>query len=128
MSHTWYCLGFESRYSVTRSLLFKHHGSVIPASDPLSSRLTPDQNEMMIPCYDASKVGNLGRFFNHSCAPNIGIQNVFIEHQDPRFPRVSFFTRRNIKAGEELCWDYNYQSSQQIECMCGAKSCRGYYK
>ena len=32
-------------------------------------------------------------------------------------------------AGEELCWDYNYQVDQvqgkEIYCQCGAESCRG---
>jgi histone-lysine N-methyltransferase SETDB1 len=78
--------------------------------------------------YDASTIGNLGRFFNHSCNPNIGVQNTFIEHQDPRFPRVSFFTIRGIKAGDELCWNYGYIITQNITCNCKAANCSGFFK
>ena len=41
-------------------------------------------------------------------------------------PIFAFFSPT---AGEELCWDYNYQVDQvqgkEIYCQCGAESCRG---
>lgn len=43
---------------------------------------------------DAKKMGNLGRYFNHSCEPNVFVQNVFISSHDPRFPEVAFFAKR----------------------------------
>uniref|UniRef100_A0A3P9J611 Histone-lysine N-methyltransferase SETDB2 n=1 Tax=Oryzias latipes TaxID=8090 RepID=A0A3P9J611_ORYLA len=55
---------------------------------------------------DASKEGNVSRFINHSCQPNLFIQNVFIDSHDPVFPVVAFFTRRAVKAGTELTWNY----------------------
>ncbi len=57
---------------------------------------------------DAKLCGNIGRFFNHSCSPNIYVQNVFVDTYDLRFPWVCFFSIDAIKAGTELCWDYNY--------------------
>lgn len=45
---------------------------------------------------DAKRMGNLGRYFNHSCNPNIFVQNVFIDSHDPRFPEVAFFTKRSV--------------------------------
>ena len=53
-------------------------------------------------CIDARKYGNVSRFINHLCEPNIIPVKVFIEHQDLRFPRICFFASREIKAGEEL--------------------------
>lgn len=44
---------------------------------------------------DAKKMGNLGRYFNHSCEPNVAVQNVFINSHDPRFPEVAFFATRS---------------------------------
>ncbi|XP_011506175.1 PREDICTED: histone-lysine N-methyltransferase EHMT1 isoform X3 [Ceratosolen solmsi marchali] len=53
-------------------------------------------------CIDARRYGNLARFINHSCAPNLLPVRVFIEHQDLHFPRIAFFANRNIDADEEL--------------------------
>ncbi|XP_058629278.1 histone-lysine N-methyltransferase SETDB2 [Onychostoma macrolepis] len=53
---------------------------------------------------DASKEGNVARFFNHSCEPNLFLQNVFTDTHDPQFPLIAFFTSRSVKAGSELTW------------------------
>ncbi|VDO51907.1 unnamed protein product [Haemonchus placei] len=72
---------------------------------------------------DAKKKGNVGRFLNHSCDPNVQVQHVFVDTHDLRLPWSSFFAIRNIKAGEELCWNYGY--SPDLFCKCGAVTCRG---
>lgn len=78
---------------------------------------------------DAKTTGNVGRYLNHSCNPNVYVQNVFVDTHDLRFPWVSFVAARHIKAGEELCWDYNYEvdtvEGKQIYCNCGTSECRG---
>lgn len=58
---------------------------------------------------DAHYKGNVSRFYNHSCSPNVFVQNVFIDTWDVRFPWVAFFTETAIKAGTELVWDYSYE-------------------
>ena len=58
---------------------------------------------------DAHLKGNVSRFYNHSCSPNVFVQNVFLESWDVRFPWVAFFTATHIKAGTELVWDYSYE-------------------
>lgn len=53
---------------------------------------------------------------NHSCNPNIG----FSANDD-------FIAMRNIKAGEELCWDYGFDEPNpafKMSCKCGQRSCR----
>ena len=52
---------------------------------------------------DAKSWGNIGRWFNHSCSPNIFVQNVFIDTYDLKFPWIAFFSLQTIKAGTELC-------------------------
>lgn len=78
---------------------------------------------------DSNVSGNIGRYFNHSCDPNIFIQNVFIDTHDLRFPWVAYFALSNIPAGTELVWDYNYVvgsvEHKRLQCYCGSKNCRG---
>ena len=74
---------------------------------------------------DGGVGGNPSRYVNHTCDPNcetvIDERRVFVE------------TIRNIKAGEELGYDYQltWESTDDPEelalyaCRCGAKNCRG---
>ena len=59
---------------------------------------------------DAKKSGNIGRYLNHSCYPNVMVQNVFVDTHDLRFPWIAFFTTTFVRAGRELCWDYRSDS------------------
>ncbi|ROT61434.1 putative histone-lysine N-methyltransferase eggless [Penaeus vannamei] len=78
---------------------------------------------------DAKHTGNIGRFLNHSCEPNVFVQNVFVDTHDLRFPWVAFFAISNIRAGTELTWDYSYEvgsvPGKTKYCYCGARKCRG---
>jgi len=82
----------------------------------------------------------------HSCQPNLFVQNIFVDTHDLRFPWVAFFTNqsvlacaykmsnyftliiRNVKALTELTWDYNYEvgsvPDKELPCYCGATNCR----
>jgi len=77
---------------------------------------------------DAMKTGNVGRYLNHSCDPNVFVQNIFEESHDLRFPTVAFFTCKFVKAGDELCWNYSYEvdsvPGRRIDCHCGADICK----
>eukprot|EP01043_Picozoa_sp_COSAG02_P050295 COSAG02_NODE_5154_length_4583_cov_14.494202_4_plen_90_part_00 len=50
---------------------------------------------------DSSRRGNISRFFNHSCNPNIEVRQL----DDCRTPHwaVGFFSTRALKKDEELC-------------------------
>ncbi|XP_074601762.1 histone-lysine N-methyltransferase eggless-like [Brevipalpus obovatus] len=77
---------------------------------------------------DAKKIGNVGRFLNHSCSPNCFAQNVFVDTHDPRFPIVAFFAAEFIPAFTELTWDYNYEvgsvEGKKLNCYCESDNCR----
>lgn len=77
---------------------------------------------------DAKWCGNVGRFLNHSCDPNLEKVNVFVDSHDARVPRVAFFANSLIKAGTELCYDYGYFTGyvegKHRTCLCGAANCR----
>ncbi|CAH2061470.1 unnamed protein product [Thlaspi arvense] len=51
---------------------------------------------------DAAKKGNIGRFINHSCSPNLYAQNVLYDHEDKRIPHVMLFAMDNIPPLQEL--------------------------
>ncbi|CAD5215162.1 unnamed protein product [Bursaphelenchus okinawaensis] len=78
---------------------------------------------------DAQERGNLGRFFNHSCDPNLEVQMVFTDTHDIRLPMIAFFTSCDVEAGTELCWNYGYVPGsvpgKVIECSCGSAICVG---
>ncbi|XP_043464292.1 histone-lysine N-methyltransferase EHMT2 isoform X2 [Leptopilina heterotoma] len=79
-------------------------------------------------CIDARRYGNVARFINHSCAPNLLPVRLFVEHQDLHFPRIAFFANRNIEADEELGFDYGEKfwiiKCKSFTCTCGAETCR----
>nr|XP_047908439.1 histone-lysine N-methyltransferase SETDB2 isoform X6 [Anser cygnoides] len=90
--------------------------------------LLKNANEENIYILDATKEGNVGRFLNHSCCPNLFAQSVFVETHNRSFPWVAFFTNRHVKAGTELTWDYGYEAGSmpemEISCQCGVQTCR----
>ncbi|XP_039572542.1 histone-lysine N-methyltransferase SETDB2-like isoform X2 [Passer montanus] len=90
--------------------------------------LPKNTNEENIYILDATKEGNVGRFLNHSCCPNLFAQSVFVETHNRSFPWVAFFTNRHVKAGTELTWDYGYEAGSmpetEISCHCGVQKCR----
>jgi SET domain-containing protein len=74
---------------------------------------------------DALYGGNSSRWINHSCDANC--------EADEQEGRIFIKARRNIKAGEELNYDYGliiderYTPKLKAEypCWCGTKKCRG---
>lgn len=83
-------------------------------------------NEMY--CVDGKRIGNIGRFLNHSCDPNCRIRNIFVNNHDYRYPLIAFFSIKHIKALEELTWDYHYNPdliySDSKSCFCKSGICK----
>ncbi|XP_056288053.1 histone-lysine N-methyltransferase EHMT1 isoform X3 [Pseudoliparis swirei] len=79
-------------------------------------------------CIDARFYGNISRFLNHMCEPNLFACRVFTKHQDIRFPHIAFFASDNIKAGEELGFNYGDHfwevKSKLFSCHCGSSKCK----
>jgi len=73
---------------------------------------------------DATKRGNLGRFCNHSCNPNCYVDKWVVGDK----LCMGIFAGRNVRAGEELVFNYNvdrYGADPQ-PCYCGEPNCTGY--
>jgi len=47
-------------------------------------------------CIDAGSFGNVSRFINHGCEPNLFVQCVLSSHRDPRLARVVLFAAEDI--------------------------------
>jgi uncharacterized protein len=73
---------------------------------------------------DGKVKGNAARWINHACTPNCEAE------QDGA--QVFIHTKRAIKAGEELFYDYGLiiderytpKLKKQFECRCGTRNCR----
>lgn len=97
---------------------------------------------------DPATRGNVGRFINHSCQPNLFMVPVRVHSL---VPRLALFATRDIAADEELTFDYSGRwnnrnsgtvravskgenrvadqgtgSPQRKACYCGAPNCSGY--
>ncbi|KAI4348385.1 hypothetical protein L6164_009114 [Bauhinia variegata] len=94
-----------------------------------------DQNSESAPefCIDAGSTGNVSRFINHSCEPNLFVQCVLSSHHDLKLARVMLFAADNIPPLQELTYDYGYALDsvcgpdgkiKQMHCFCGAAGCK----
>jgi SET domain/PHD-zinc-finger like domain/F/Y rich C-terminus/PHD-like zinc-binding domain/PHD-finger/F/Y-rich N-terminus len=74
---------------------------------------------------DATVTGNRARYINHSCDPNCFSRTVTVENGRRV---IVIFSKRQIKRGEELCYDYQFpfDDNDRVECACGAARCKGW--
>lgn len=79
-------------------------------------------------CIDACRYGNIARFINHMCTPNLQPVRVFMGHHDLHFPRIAFFANRDIEPQEELGFDYGDKfwiiKYKSFTCTCGSSNCK----
>lgn len=75
---------------------------------------------------DATRIGNVARFINHSCDGG-NLSTVLIRSSGALLPRVCFISSRDIEAGEELSFSYGdvRLRTDGLQCFCGSSSCFG---
>ncbi|XP_072286738.1 histone-lysine N-methyltransferase EHMT1 isoform X3 [Pyxicephalus adspersus] len=87
-----------------------------------------DNKDGEVYCIDARFYGNISRFINHLCEPNLLPVRVFMSHQDLRFPRIAFFSSRKIDSGEEIGFDYGDRfwdiKGKLFSCRCDSPKCK----
>ena len=79
---------------------------------------------LLTTCVDPTARGNVGRFLNHACdGGNLELRAV--RSAGWPVPRVAFFARRRIEAGEELTYSYGAGRGGRA-CHCGTAACTGW--
>lgn len=86
---------------------------------------------------NAKNVGNVARFMNHSCSPNVLWQPVLYDHSEEAHPHIMFFAIKHIPPMTELTFDYGLSGDNGLsslsglkrpkECLCGSANCRGLF-
>ncbi|CAA7033880.1 unnamed protein product [Microthlaspi erraticum] len=105
-------------------------------ADEDGSEEMSEEPEMPLPLIISAKnVGNVARFMNHSCSPNVFWQPVSYENNGQLFLHVAFFAISHIPPLTELTYDYGVSrpSGSQYgnplygkkNCFCGSEYCRG---
>ncbi|CDR97961.1 SET domain containing protein, putative [Babesia bigemina] len=79
-------------------------------------------DDWQMPCMDSMVLGNIARFLNHSCDPNVEVITVW---RGDDFPCIAVYALRDIAAGEALTYCYGSQY-KSIPCLCDARNCRGF--
>ncbi|CAH9112576.1 unnamed protein product [Cuscuta epithymum] len=81
----------------------------------------------------ARSYGNVARFMNHSCSPNVMWQPVVRENNNEAYYHVAFFAISHIPPMQELTFDYGVIPSNRAadrrrkRCLCGSPNCRGFF-
>lgn len=78
---------------------------------------------------DATVIGNIGRYINHSCRPNCMIIPVRV---DSLIPRLAIFAIKDIQCNEEITYHYGGERScpqnnlSAVVCLCESFNCTGF--
>jgi len=89
-----------------------------------------EESSPVVTYIDPTFIGNIGRYINHSCDPNLIVLPV---RTGTVVPRLCLFAGRDIPAGTELSFDYGGED-EHVEmpgnggskCHCGSDRCRGF--
>ncbi|KFK29661.1 hypothetical protein AALP_AA7G162400 [Arabis alpina] len=74
----------------------------------------------------AKRVGNVARFMNHSCQPNVFWQPMKRENNGKLHIHIGLFAVKHIPPMTELRFDYGLSRGEGKKvCMCGSDFCRG---
>ncbi|KAI3811806.1 hypothetical protein L1987_21538 [Smallanthus sonchifolius] len=81
----------------------------------------------------ARNKGNVGRFMNHSCSPNVYWQPILRENEEESYLHVGFYAIKHIPPLQELTFNYGTPRAekksgpQRKKCLCGSTKCRGHF-
>jgi hypothetical protein len=104
------------------AVIFSVKGPIL--SEPTMYSLSAGTNKHIDPLRKDGSF-DFGHYLNHSCEPNVIIK---IAGSENSVPYIEIVARRDIKAGEELAFDYassEYDTVSKTSCMCKAAICRG---
>ncbi|MQM05231.1 hypothetical protein Taro_038039 [Colocasia esculenta] len=75
---------------------------------------------------DATMIGNVARFINHSCDGG-NLLSILVRNSGSPLPRLCFFAARHIQEGEELTFSYGETrvKPKGRPCFCRSPCCQG---
>ncbi|GAB5360673.1 hypothetical protein AAMO2058_000647500 [Amorphochlora amoebiformis] len=130
------CMGIHKGFGVVAGEDIPKGSQVYYKKEGLYYLFEPTHASFII---DATVVGGVARFINHSCKPNCKskeiVQPEALNLSNQAYsspPRVVYITTRDVKKGEELTIDYipNYNEDvvlqKQVKCSCKTPKCRGW--
>ncbi|SIO73304.1 Histone-lysine N-methyltransferase EHMT1 [Babesia microti strain RI] len=79
-------------------------------------------DDWLMPCIDSMFIGNIARFLNHSCEPNVQVVTVW---RGEDFPCIGVYSLCDIAAGDALTYCYG-SAYKSIPCLCCSPQCKGY--
>ncbi|KAK1426136.1 hypothetical protein QVD17_14805 [Tagetes erecta] len=99
----------------------KHTSAILVVREHL-----PSGNACLRINIDATKIGNVARFINHSCDGG-NLSTVLVRTSGALLPRVCFFASRDILKDEELTFSYGDAGLNPTgsKCFCGSSCCSG---
>lgn len=100
-------LGLFTEKAIRRGdFVIEYTGELIPnsATERMKGRYLFQVNSRWT--VDGAGRENISRYINHSCRPNC---EAFIKRS-----RILIYARRNIAAGEELCYDYGKEYFEEF--------------
>lgn len=106
----------------------RHYEPLEPVHDPTRAKQAPFP--LVI---SAKNHGNVARFMNHSCSPNVFWLPVLRESFNDVYLHIAFFAIRHIPPMQELTYDYGIVPAEKggetgkKKCLCGSEKCRGYF-
>lgn len=118
---------FDTSRAFDKSLKWNYDPALVD-----EETLVDSNEEFDIPspiAISAKDVGNIARFMNHSCYPNVFWQPIAYEQNGESFIHIGFFALRHIPPMTELTYDYGISQSEHSKkrCLCGSHNCKGYF-
>jgi euchromatic histone-lysine N-methyltransferase len=99
---------------------------------PLEGNNSESVNSPYPVVISAKEEGNVARFMNHSCCPNVFWQPVLQERNNECYVHIAFYAIGHIPPMQELTFDYgllqqNKAYQRRKKCLCGTHKCRGFF-
>ncbi|KAJ6304353.1 hypothetical protein OIU77_018091 [Salix suchowensis] len=81
---------------------------------------------------NARNAGNVARFINHSCSPNLFWQPVLRGNSKEFDLHIAFYAIRHVPPMTELTYSYGMVPPEKADhgkkkCLCGSPKCRGFF-
>uniref|UniRef100_A0A1J3HU58 Histone-lysine N-methyltransferase SUVR3 n=1 Tax=Noccaea caerulescens TaxID=107243 RepID=A0A1J3HU58_NOCCA len=114
----------QSHLFTRRAIDTDRHIGVKASTTKISDQHNPSERFLRINI-DATRIGNIATFINHSCNDG-NLSTILFRSSGYFFPRQCFFATRDIIAKEELCFSYRdvcmtgKNRDSKLNCCCGS--------